>query len=211
MGWGWLREVAEVAAPVMKYDLVHKVDTRIANETADALRKTPLGKKDQILAKQSADTVDYGEQPQQIANQAQVAGTIALVAYGVGASGGESAAAGGEGALAVNSFDTGAMASSVGYTAPLGSSAGAAAGGGSLLGKVGSMGSTAKDIGAIVGTLGALGKPAGGATPTDEAAYLPIGTGAGELSDDFTHTNDKRDIALLAAGGALLGFLYYKA
>lgn len=74
-------------AKITKYDLVLGADRKIANLTADLLRKTPLGKKDPILKKQEDDTAHGGYSAEQTKNQTVVAGTVAATVLTAGAAG----------------------------------------------------------------------------------------------------------------------------
>ncbi len=112
------------------------VDREIAHGTAEALRKTPIGEKDPLLAKQDRDTSGTGVEPNQLRSQLRVGGTIAAVVYTAGTYG--STAASGAGGEAAGG------ASTVAYEAGAAYDAGQVASTASTASKAGSFLSTAK-------------------------------------------------------------------
>ncbi len=104
------------------------VDRKIANKTAVTLQKTPIGKKDPILAKQNSDTADNpdpetgeggsGTRPNQLRKQLSTGVKIAALVYSAGSSGaGEAGSAGAEAADTADTINTAREAAEAAETA----------------------------------------------------------------------------------------------
>ncbi len=200
------------------------VDRKIANVTADELRKTPLGAKDPLLAKQEKDTSGSAIEPQQLRSQLRVGATIAAVVYTAGAAGGsaggsagagEGAAAGSEAGSALYGASEGAAMGASDLTTASWYNAGSqmavsapstSASGGSWLSGAGSAIkaaqpylSTASTVAGLARQIDAAGSKPSGPAPARGSILLPDG----RYIDAPTATERERETIIHGAGSRI--------